>query len=58
LSVVWVFELKGSASLARVAGENDPVAHIVAQMTQFNDGLEAPSRTASPLKATRGTGEL
>ena len=23
------------------AGENDPVARVVAQMTQFNDGLEA-----------------
>ncbi len=27
--------------LARGIGENDPVARVVAQLTRFNDGLEA-----------------
>ncbi|MDB2428836.1 DNA repair ATPase [Akkermansiaceae bacterium] len=33
----------GKQKLLGGAGENDPVARVVAQMTQFNDGLEAIS---------------
>ncbi len=34
----------GKQKLLGGAGENDPVARVVAQMTQFNDGLEAISQ--------------
>ena len=34
----------GKQKLLGGAGENDPVARVVAQMTQFNDGLESISQ--------------
>lgn len=37
----------GKQKLLGGAGENDPVARVVAQMTQFNDGLEAISQGLS-----------
>lgn len=37
----------GKQKLLGGAGENDPVARVVAQMTQFNDGLEAISLNLS-----------
>ncbi|MFT7172443.1 MAG: MoxR-like ATPase [Paracoccaceae bacterium] len=37
----------GKQKLLGGAGENDPVARVVAQMTQFNDGLEAISQNLS-----------